>query len=115
MGLLTNIYCTASQECRARSYHPDLRIGFLRIILGGNDENCIDFMSCTPVDKEDPLMPPEYNFTAQHTDHIEIYLKQMICLRRDMCARDQFIMQVIIPLTLSKDIRASKTRKQNNN
>jgi hypothetical protein len=42
-------------------------------------------MSCTTVDKEDPLMPPEYNFTAQHTDHIEIYLKQMICLRRDMC------------------------------
>lgn len=71
-------------------------------------------MSCTPVDKEDPLMPPEYNFTVQHTDHIEIYLKQMICQKRDMCGRDQFIMRLIILLTLSKGIRASKPTKQNN-
>lgn len=45
-------------------------------------------MSCTPVDKEDPLMPPEYNFTVQHTDHIEIYLKQMIHQEQDMCVRE---------------------------
>lgn len=67
------------------------------------------------MDKEDPLMPPEYNFAVQHTDHIEIYLKQMICQRRDMCVRDQFIMQLIVLLTLGKDIRTSKPRKQNNN
>lgn len=35
-------------------------------------------MSCIPLDKDNPLMLPEYSFTIQYTDHSEIYLKQMV-------------------------------------
>lgn len=37
---------------------------FLENNLGDNEENCIDFISCIPVDKNNPLMPLEYSFTV---------------------------------------------------
>lgn len=58
--------------------------------LGDNEGNCIDFISCTPVDKDNPLMPLEYSFTVQYTDHSKIYLKQMVFQRQENL-RDQFI------------------------
>ena len=71
----------SSQGYRALRYHLDLRNSFFEDNSGDNEEKCIDFLSCIPLGKDNALMPCEYNFTAQYTDHIEIYLKQMLFQR----------------------------------
>ena len=60
------------------SYLLDLRNGSFEDNSGDNEGKCIDFLFCIPVGKDNALMLCEYNFTAQYTDHIEIYLKEML-------------------------------------